>query len=97
MASSEQRAPLLDLSLQVIIHADWIEAEVGHAALGKRLGLEGARSEEPIDLSIPTLMVRRGAAVKLTIEFGVPSDTSRRDPKLVELIAKAHEAKRMLA
>jgi hypothetical protein len=34
--------------------------------------------------------------VKLTIQFDAQASSSRRDPKLVELIVKAHQAKRML-
>lgn len=96
MAPSEHRALLLDLSLNVIVHADRIEAKVDHAAFAKRVGLTVAKPDEPIDLVIPTLMVGRGKAVKLTIQFDASSDTSRRDTRLVELIVKAHEAKRML-
>lgn len=40
-------------------------------------------------------MIRRGTAVKCIIRFEAPSDITHRDPKLVELIVKAHEATRM--
>lgn len=40
-------------------------------------------------------MVRRGADVKLT-QFDARASSLRRDPKLVELIVKAHQAKRMV-
>jgi DNA invertase Pin-like site-specific DNA recombinase len=97
MAPSEQRALLLELSLQVIVHADRIEAKVGYAALGERLGVEQFDADrEVVELSIPTLMVRRGTDVKLTIQFDASASSARRDPKLVELIVKAHQAKHML-
>lgn len=97
MAPSDQRALLLELAARVIVHADRIEAKIDHAALGRRLGIEAPESDrDAIDLSIPTLMVRRGTDVKLTIQFDVPASPSRRDPKLVELIVKAYQAKRQL-
>ncbi|QTH21588.1 recombinase family protein [Rhizorhabdus wittichii] len=97
IAPSDQRALLLELSLQVIVHADRIEAKVGYAALGERLGVEQFDADrEVVELSIPTLMVRRGTDVKLTIQFDAQASSSRRDPKLVELIVKAHQARRML-
>ncbi|ARR55209.1 hypothetical protein HY78_18050 [Rhizorhabdus wittichii DC-6] len=97
MAPSDQRALLLDLSLQVVVHADRIEAQIGYAALGERLGVEQLDSDqEVVELAILTLMVWRGTDVKLTIQFDASASSSRRDPKLVELIVKAHQARRML-
>ncbi|WP_037507733.1 hypothetical protein, partial [Rhizorhabdus wittichii] len=90
MAPSDQRALLLELALQVVVHADRIEAQIGYAALGERLGVEQLDSDQEIvELGIPTLMVRRGTDVKLTIQFDAQASSSRRDPKLVELIVKA--------
>ena len=61
------------------------------------LGIEvSASDQEAIALSTPTLMVRRGTDVKLTILFDALASSARRDPKLVELIVKAHQAKRQL-
>ncbi len=97
MAPSDQRALLLELSLHVIVHADRIEATVNHGALGRRLGAGRLEPDHAaISLAIPTLMVRRGTDVKLTIQFDAQASSLRRDPKLVELIVKAHQAKRML-
>jgi hypothetical protein len=97
LAPSEQRGLLLDLSLKVVVHADRIEATIDQTALGRRLGFEVSTSDQDaIALSIPTLMVRRGTDVKLTILFDALASSARRDPKLVELIVKAHQAKRQL-
>ncbi|KKC24577.1 recombinase family protein [Sphingomonas sp. SRS2] len=97
MAPSDQRALLLELEARVIVHADRVEAKIDHGSLGRRLGIEMVESDhDPIELSIPTLMVRRGTDVKLTIQFDASACSSRRDPKLVELIVQAHQARRML-
>ncbi|KRB82300.1 hypothetical protein ASE00_09455 [Sphingomonas sp. Root710] len=97
MSPSDQRALLLDLDLTVIVDADRIEAQIAHSQLGKRLGIDRFDADHtPIALSIPTLLVRRGTDVKLTIQFDAAASPSRRDAKLVELIAKAHQAKRQL-
>ncbi|WP_157783529.1 hypothetical protein, partial [Rhizorhabdus wittichii] len=90
MSPSDQRALLPELALQVVVHADRIEAKVDHAALSHRLGVEQLDSDqEVVELAIPTLMVQRGTDVKLTIQFDASASSSRRDPKLVELIVKA--------
>ncbi|WP_340317618.1 hypothetical protein [Rhizorhabdus argentea] len=61
-----------------------------------KLGMEKPTLDtETIELAIPTLIVRRGTDVKLTIRFDAPAQPSRRDPKLVELIMKAHQARRL--
>lgn len=97
MAPSVQRALLLELSLQAVVHADRIEARINHAALGRRLGIETPNSDcNAIELDIPILVARRGTDVKLVIRFDASALSSRRDPKLVELIVKAHQAKRQL-
>lgn len=88
---------MLELSLHITIHTDHIDARIDPAALGTRLGMEKLPFDAAtIALAIPTLIVRRGTDVKLTIRFDAPAQPSRRDPKLVELIVKAHQARRLL-
>ena len=97
MPPSDQRALFLELELKLVVHADRIEAKIDHAALGRRLGIELPNQDaDAIELSISTLIVRRGTDNKLVIQFDAPASSSRRDPKLVELIVEAHQAKRQL-
>ncbi|RYD48639.1 MAG: recombinase family protein, partial [Verrucomicrobiaceae bacterium] len=97
MAPSVQRGLFLDLGLTVIVHSDRIEAKIDHAALAERLGLgNNDQDQAPVELIIRTIQIRRGDDVKLKIEFDAPASSSRRDSRLLELIAKAHQAKRQL-
>ncbi|KKC25433.1 recombinase family protein [Sphingomonas sp. SRS2] len=97
MAPSAQRGLYLDLGLKVTVYTDRIEATMAHAGLAQGLGIERADLDQPpIELGIPTVQVRRGDDVKLKIEFDAPAVAARRDPRLLELIAKAHQAKRQL-
>ncbi|WP_157783451.1 hypothetical protein [Rhizorhabdus wittichii] len=83
--------------LKVVVYTDHIEAKVDHAALAGRLGIEvNDPDHDPVELIIQTVQVRRGEEVKQKIQFDVPASSSRRDPRLIELIAKAHQAERQL-
>lgn len=85
------------IAAAVIIHADRIEASIDPQALGKRLGIEDPDSQDQrIDVAVPTVVVRRGGDAKLTIRFDAPTMLARRDPNLLGLIVKAHEARRTL-
>jgi DNA invertase Pin-like site-specific DNA recombinase len=97
MAPSAQRALLLDLDLRAAIHAERIEASISVGKLADRLGIVGyaTAAEVRTALIVSTIMVRRGTDVRLTIQADAQSH-GRRDPRLIELIAKAHEARRTL-
>lgn len=97
MPPSAQRALLMDLNAKVSIHVDRVEASVGHAELGARLGLRDCDPDQPaISVAIPTVNVRRGDDLKLVIQFDSPPSSTQPDLTLLELIAKAHQAKRLL-
>lgn len=97
MPPSAHRALLMDLNAKVVIHVDSVEASIGHAELGMRLGLQDCDPDQPaIRLLIPTLEVRRGDDVKLVIHFDSPPPSTQPDLTLLELIARAHQAKRLL-
>jgi hypothetical protein len=96
----EQRALLIDLALEVIVHRDSIAASIDTVALGRSLNIV-SRVDDPLPsqrypLVIPTMIVRRGRGVRMVIAADAQASPARRDPRLVELIVKAHQARRQL-
>ena len=91
MSVSQARAPMLEIDLQVGIHTDHIDATIDLAKLGRRLGYDQAdvQSSARQALHIPSVVVRRGKLVQLTILPQSSSSPSRRDPKLIKLVARA--------
>lgn len=98
MSASDQRDLMHQLTLDITVHADRIEASIDATALAMRLGLDAQASSglQQCPLDVPTIMVGRGSAVRLAIANEKAADPSRRDPKLVEMIVRAHDAKRKL-
>jgi hypothetical protein len=95
MSASDQRDLMQQLTLDIVVHADRIEASVDAAGLAIRLGLDGdlASGIERCPIDVPTIMIGRGSAVRLTIASDKQANPSRRNPKLVEMIVRAHDAR----
>ena len=92
------RALLLAIDLRMVIHADRIEASIDATRLGEQLGHAVADSDETrVPLIVPSIVVRRGGEVRLTILPPSSPSPARRDTKLVELLVRAHAAQRQLA
>lgn len=98
MSGSDQRDLMQQLALNIVVRADRIEASIDTTALATRLGLDvgSASGLERCPLDVPTIMVGRGSAVRLIIAKEKEADAGRRDPKLVEMIVRAHDARRKL-
>ena len=96
MDVSEQRALLLELGGQVVVHADRVDASFRPQRLAEQLELPPGSEDDIVHpLAVSTQLVRRGTQRKLVIA-AEPAAPSQRDPKLVELIVRAHDARRQL-
>lgn len=96
-----QRALLQSLGCRIVIHADRIDANMSQQAVISVLNAETdplAKLDDQgisIPLTIPTMVVRQGAALKLVLK--APRGFDRKpDAGLVDLIVKAEQAKRTL-
>lgn len=96
-----QRVLLQSLGCRIVIHVDRIDADLSQqAALSVLDGLtypltEADDEDVIIPLTIPTMVVRQGAALKLVLK--APRGFDRKpDAGLVDLIVKAEQAKRTL-
>ncbi|MDG2003012.1 MAG: recombinase family protein [Novosphingobium sp.] len=99
--SAHQRTELLaTLVERITLHEDRIELVLDRPALATSLGIddEANSSGDSLMLSLPVVKVRRGHQLRLVIPGpeSEPSESARRDEKLVALVAEAHAARELL-
>ncbi len=96
--TADVRTRLLAIDLQVIVHADRIEASCSRKRLLALFdpALEILKARSRVSFDVPASLQRRGHEVKLRLE--PTGDVSApRDPKLVNLIVRAHAAREQLS
>jgi DNA invertase Pin-like site-specific DNA recombinase len=94
----EARSLLLQLDLQIVVEEERIIASCSLPRLLALADVPHDNIEEcvRVPISIPTRIKRRGQELRL--RFAIPgSRPARRDPQLIQLMVKAHEARRELA
>lgn len=99
LSTSELRALALALDLRVTINREGVDANIGRAALASRLGAPTevpAGRDDHLALEVRAIIIRRGHEMRLAVQPKNSSGMVRRDGRLLALIVKANDARRML-